>query len=270
MSALPPSAPDDGRSPDHSDFTQPISYEAPVFGMAGPLPPTPGAEAPVAAASSPLGILALVAGVLAFVLGWVPGLGFVLAVLAIVLGVLALRRGPKKAMPAIGLGLAAFAMVTSLIVTGVMVAAVNSSRNQAADLAGLPTSTATPTTTPTPTPTPTSTPTPTATSTPTRTPTSTPTPTPSPSEQADPDPNPNPDPDPSPNSNANSGSQSTYAPQQFADTSQDEEESSSGSQSVYYANCSEAKAAGAAPLHAWDPGYRPGLDGDGDGVACER
>ena len=38
---------------------------------------------------------------------------------------------------------------------------------------------------------------------------------------------------------------------------------------VYYANCAEAKAAGAAPLHRGDPGYRPGLDRDGDGVACE-
>ncbi|WP_324644387.1 GmrSD restriction endonuclease domain-containing protein [Pseudarthrobacter sp. LT1] len=38
---------------------------------------------------------------------------------------------------------------------------------------------------------------------------------------------------------------------------------------VYYANCSEAVAAGAAPLYAGTPGYRSGLDGDGDGVACE-
>ncbi len=38
---------------------------------------------------------------------------------------------------------------------------------------------------------------------------------------------------------------------------------------VYYANCSEARAAGAAPLYAGDPGYRARLDRDGDGVACE-
>lgn len=38
---------------------------------------------------------------------------------------------------------------------------------------------------------------------------------------------------------------------------------------VYYSRCAEARAAGAAPLHAGSPGYRPGLDGDGDGVACE-
>lgn len=39
--------------------------------------------------------------------------------------------------------------------------------------------------------------------------------------------------------------------------------------SAYYANCSEAKEAGAAPLHVGEPGYRKKLDRDGDGVACE-
>lgn len=39
--------------------------------------------------------------------------------------------------------------------------------------------------------------------------------------------------------------------------------------SVYYKNCDAAIAAGAAPLHRGEPGYRPGLDKDGDGVACE-
>ena len=38
---------------------------------------------------------------------------------------------------------------------------------------------------------------------------------------------------------------------------------------VYYANCAEVVAAGAAPLYAGSPGYRSGLDGDSDGVACE-
>jgi len=40
--------------------------------------------------------------------------------------------------------------------------------------------------------------------------------------------------------------------------------------SVYYRSCAEAKTAGAAPLHRGQPGYRPELDRDGDGVACER
>ncbi|MFI6871322.1 excalibur calcium-binding domain-containing protein [Nocardia sp. NPDC050406] len=39
--------------------------------------------------------------------------------------------------------------------------------------------------------------------------------------------------------------------------------------SVYYANCTAARAAGAAPLHRGDPGYRPPLDRDNDGIACE-
>lgn len=39
---------------------------------------------------------------------------------------------------------------------------------------------------------------------------------------------------------------------------------------VYFANCDAARAAGAAPLYRGEPGYRAGLDRDGDGVACER
>ena len=36
-----------------------------------------------------------------------------------------------------------------------------------------------------------------------------------------------------------------------------------------FPNCAAARAAGAAPLRAGDPGYGTDLDGDGDGVACE-
>ena len=39
--------------------------------------------------------------------------------------------------------------------------------------------------------------------------------------------------------------------------------------SVYYRNCAAARAAGAAPIYRGSPGYREGMDGDGDGVACE-
>lgn len=39
--------------------------------------------------------------------------------------------------------------------------------------------------------------------------------------------------------------------------------------SPYYANCAAARSAGVAPLHKGDPGYRSGLDRDGDGIACE-
>jgi Excalibur calcium-binding domain len=41
------------------------------------------------------------------------------------------------------------------------------------------------------------------------------------------------------------------------------------SNDVYYANCTAARAAGAAPLYRGEPGYRAALDRDDDGVACE-
>lgn len=44
---------------------------------------------------------------------------------------------------------------------------------------------------------------------------------------------------------------------------------SSDGSDVYYARCADARAAGKAPLYAGQPGYREGLDGDNDGVACE-
>lgn len=42
-----------------------------------------------------------------------------------------------------------------------------------------------------------------------------------------------------------------------------------GGGDVYYENCAEVRAAGAAPLHRGEPGYRSGLDRDGDGIACD-
>ncbi|MGW0085422.1 excalibur calcium-binding domain-containing protein [Streptomyces sp. NPDC003393] len=36
---------------------------------------------------------------------------------------------------------------------------------------------------------------------------------------------------------------------------------------MYYTNCSEARAAGAAPIHRGEPGYASRLDGDG--VDCD-
>lgn len=38
---------------------------------------------------------------------------------------------------------------------------------------------------------------------------------------------------------------------------------------AYFANCTEVRGAGAAPIRAGDPGYSRKLDRDGDGVACE-
>ncbi|RKR12647.1 uncharacterized protein DUF1524 [Arthrobacter oryzae] len=39
--------------------------------------------------------------------------------------------------------------------------------------------------------------------------------------------------------------------------------------SVYYANCTAVRQAGAAPIYAGQPGYSSKLDRDGDGIACE-
>lgn len=40
-------------------------------------------------------------------------------------------------------------------------------------------------------------------------------------------------------------------------------------QSVYYENCSDARAQGSAPVYSNEPGYRTALDRDRDGVGCE-
>ncbi|MUV06787.1 hypothetical protein GOP80_06325 [Planococcaceae bacterium Storch 2/2-2] len=45
--------------------------------------------------------------------------------------------------------------------------------------------------------------------------------------------------------------------------------SSEESQRSYYANCSEARAAGVTPIYRGQPGYASHLDRDNDGIACE-
>ncbi len=45
---------------------------------------------------------------------------------------------------------------------------------------------------------------------------------------------------------------------------------STGGGGVYYANCAAVRAAGADPIRQGQPGYRRGLDRDGDGIACDR
>jgi hypothetical protein len=42
-----------------------------------------------------------------------------------------------------------------------------------------------------------------------------------------------------------------------------------GDTDTYFSNCSDARAAGAAPVREGDPGYAPHLDRDNDGVGCE-
>jgi hypothetical protein len=58
---------------------------------------------------------------------------------------------------------------------------------------------------------------------------------------------------------------STMPPAAF----QSSEERQKVERSVYYSGCNEARAAGKAPIYAGQPGYREGMDGDSDGVACE-
>ena len=57
--------------------------------------------------------------------------------------------------------------------------------------------------------------------------------------------------------------------QSQTEQSQTQEQSDESSE-TYYANCAEARAAGAAPIYRGEPGYRSGLDRDNDGIACER
>ena len=42
-----------------------------------------------------------------------------------------------------------------------------------------------------------------------------------------------------------------------------------GDEVVFYRNCDAARAAGAAPIYYGQAGYRPALDRENDGIACE-
>lgn len=46
-------------------------------------------------------------------------------------------------------------------------------------------------------------------------------------------------------------------------------ETTEAEEEVYYENCDAVRDAGAAPIHDGEPGYRAGLDSDGDGEGCE-
>ena len=50
---------------------------------------------------------------------------------------------------------------------------------------------------------------------------------------------------------------------------QSDDEDNSTTAAVYYRNCTAARAAGVTPIYFGEPGYRPALDRDRDGVACE-
>lgn len=114
--------------------------------------------------------------------------------------------------------------------------------------------TASPSPTPTPTPSPAPMPSPTSTPSPSPT-TQAPTPEPSPEPAA-----PEPEPTPETDAQGSGGGGAAQEPAPLPEPVLKKE---------YYANCKEARAAGAAPLYQGDPGYRPELDRDRDGVACE-
>jgi|SRR3954454_16835701 hypothetical protein len=61
-------------------------------------------------------------------------------------------------------------------------------------------------------------------------------------------------------------SQATVEPTPTADPTPAPVNSATG---TYYADCDAARAAGVAPLSPDQPGYRPALDRDHDGIACE-
>lgn len=55
----------------------------------------------------------------------------------------------------------------------------------------------------------------------------------------------------------------------FDSTPELEREPGAEPEYVYYRNCSAARAVGAAPVMAGEPGYAQHLDRDGDGIGCE-
>ena len=68
---------------------------------------------------------------------------------------------------------------------------------------------------------------------------------------------------PSRGSGGNSGSSSRSTPA-FVGAG-----AGTGTSTRYYANCSQAHAAGVTPIRRGQPGYGRHLDRDGDGIACE-
>ncbi|MFF9503265.1 excalibur calcium-binding domain-containing protein [Streptomyces sp. NPDC014656] len=102
-------------------------------------------------------------------------------------------------------------------------------------------------------------------------------PTPEPTTQAPTTEAPTPTPTPTPEPTTRAPKPTTQAPKpkpvqttQPPETAEpDPEPTEDAGSSVYYANCTAVRAAGAAPIHAGDPGYSRKLDRDGDGVACE-
>ncbi|MCX2179528.1 excalibur calcium-binding domain-containing protein [Streptomyces sp. SKN60] len=79
-------------------------------------------------------------------------------------------------------------------------------------------------------------------------------PAPKPKPKPKPTPTPTPEPEPTYDNDATTGGSSSGG---------------SDGGSVYYENCTAARDAGAAPIRRGEPGYRPALDRDNDGIACD-
>ncbi len=60
------------------------------------------------------------------------------------------------------------------------------------------------------------------------------------------------------------------APQPVEQPVKPQRDNDSSGGAVYYKNCGQARAAGAAPIKRGEPGYRSELDRDNDGIACEK
>ncbi|GAB2843145.1 hypothetical protein GCM10027074_07090 [Streptomyces deserti] len=77
------------------------------------------------------------------------------------------------------------------------------------------------------------------------------------------------DPEPAPTVTATKTVEVTKTVTQQPAAGNDTGNDDSGAEYVYYANCSEVRAAGAAPIRRGEPGYASHLDRDNDGVACD-
>jgi len=98
-------------------------------------------------------------------------------------------------------------------------------------------------------------------STPTPTAVPTPTSTPTPEPTIEPAPVATPEPEPEPVAPA--------APEPAAPAQPEPAPVEPAPVQVYYKNCTEVRAAGAAPIYQGQPGYASHLDRDGDGIACD-
>ena len=105
----------------------------------------------------------------------------------------------------------------------------------------------------------------------------TPTPTPSPTTKSPSptptttSPTPAPTPEPEPTSEAPAPAPEPAQPERHEEAPAPvHQEQRAPEPQTYYANCAAARAAGAAPIYQGQPGYRSGLDRDGDGIACDK